>query len=358
MKGKRLLTLIGSACLILALAALPFMAACTPEPTPTPTPEKPVTLRFATYCPPQGMEGECSTWMMDEITKRTNGKVEFEQYFGESLLKSREILRGVQEQSTDMGYLFVPYYVKELGQWTVATPFLNGPADPKERADLFWELYEESPELEAQLASWNQKLIAIHVFGNLSVGGPRPLATLADLKGLKVRCAGGYDAEHMSALGATIVFMPGPEVYSAMEKGAVDASYTAFTSYHKYRFYEIGDHYLLIIPQFCGAIGLITINLDTWNSLSSSVQDAISEVGKEYSIIQPEKVLALEKEYEDEMIAAGCTIIEVSEEEVQHWADISEEDCKAKWVEETETQGLPGKKLMERAIQLIERYSH
>lgn len=43
MKGKKLLALLGSACLVLALAALPFMAACAPEevaPPPPPPPEE------------------------------------------------------------------------------------------------------------------------------------------------------------------------------------------------------------------------------------------------------------------------------------------------------------------------------
>jgi len=42
MKNKRLLVLVGSICLILALAALPFLTACpAPAETPTPTPTTP-----------------------------------------------------------------------------------------------------------------------------------------------------------------------------------------------------------------------------------------------------------------------------------------------------------------------------
>jgi len=317
-----------------------------------------ITLRYASYNPPRGMGAQTSMWMMAEITKRTKGKVKFQQYFGGSLLKSRETLRGVQMGTADMGYIFVPYFPKELRLWSVAEPFVRGPVHPEKKASFFWELYERSPELRAQLAKWNQKLVAIRVFGKHSVGGPRPLRALSDLKGLRVRCAGGYDALHMSALGAKIVFLRGTEVYSAMQKGAIDANYTPLTSYYKYKLYEIGKHHhLLVIPQFIGSIGIITINADKWKSLPADVQQAISAVGKEYSKIQSDKILSLEREYRKKMISAGCTITDVSKEEVENWANICEEEAKKKWVKEAEKQGLPGEELMERVSNIIKKYS-
>jgi len=320
---------------------------------------KTITLRYASYNPPRGMGAQTAMWMMDEITKRSEGKVKFQQYFGETLIKARETLRGVQQGTADMGYLFVPYFPKELRTWTVAEPFVRGPVTPALRGEFFRELYENSPEMEKQLAQWNQKMVAIRVFGMHSVGGPNPINSLEDLKNLRVRCAGGYDAQHMSDLGAKIVFLKGSEVYSAMQKGAVDANYTPMTSYFKYRLYEIGkDHHLLLVPQFVGSIGLITINLKTWNSLPADLRKIISEVGEEYSRIQDEKIRELETEYYEKMKAAGCKVSEVSKEEIKAWAKITEGPSREKWVKGAKDQGIESAEdLFNRAEKLIGKYT-
>lgn len=323
---------------------LPVMAADT------------TTLRFTTYNPPRGMEGQMATWLADEVKNRSKGQIEIQVYFGGSLLNARETLNGVKAGLADLGYLFVPYYPKELSAWTVAEPFLTGPVAPEKRAAFFWELYDGSPELEDALSQWNQKLIAIHVFGQHSVGSPKPIATLADLKGLRVRCAGGYDALHMSALGAQIVFFKGDEVYSAMQKGAIDANYTPITSYYKYKLYEIGDHHhLLSIPQFTGAAGLITINQDSFNKLSPDQQTILLETGRAYSIVESSKIVGLEKEYTEKMIKAGLSLINVPREQVLAWAKDCSEASKEKWLEKTQGKG-GGKAFLAKAEALLQKY--
>ena len=350
-KNARLGSLNVIVCVFLILGGL--LSIATPD-----LEAKTITLRYATHNPNRGVEAESAIWMMDEITKRTNGGVKFQQYFGQSLLKVREILRGIQNRTTDMGLLGTAVFPKELPQWQVTLPFIQGPVDPKKKAAFFWEFYEQSPELKTELAGLNQRLVAIAAFGNMSIGGPKPLKALAEIKGMRVRCAGGYDAKHVTDLGAKVVFIPGPEVYSAMQKGALDVNYAPVTTYHKYRLYEIGEsNHLLVIPQFQGMPFLININMDTWESLPAEVQQIISQVGKEYSKIQTDKISTAERQDRDEMAKAGCTIIDLSKEDVQHWADISEKGCIAKWVEEAQKMGLEGEKLMERTIGLIKKYS-
>jgi TRAP-type C4-dicarboxylate transport system substrate-binding protein len=316
----------------------------------------PVKLRIATYNPPRGMEGQMTKWLVEEIGKRSGGQIKFETYYGGSLLKARETLKGIQAGTADMGFIFVPYFPRELPAWTVAEPFLQGPVAPEKRADFFWELYEQAPELKKALQKWNQILVAVHVFGKHSVGGPRSLNSLSDLKGLKVRCAGGYDAAHMSSLGANVVFMKGAEVYSAMQKGAIDANYTPVTSYYKYKLYEIGkNHHLLVIPQFIGSVALITMNQDSFNKLSAEQQAAVLKAGKEYSEVESKKIRALEKEYSAKMTEAGLKLVNIPKEQVLKWAQDSEEASKAKWIEKTQGKA-GGKALLEQVSRLLNKY--
>jgi TRAP-type C4-dicarboxylate transport system substrate-binding protein len=316
------------------------------------------TIRFAIYTPARGLEGEAMTWLTNQIEKRTNGAVKIQNYFAGSLLTERETLRGVQSGAADMGYIFVPYYPRELVFWSIGEPFLRGPVDPAKKAEFFSDLYEESPELQGSLKAYSQRLVAIHFFGKMAAGGPRPLKSLDDLKGLRVRCAGGYDAEHMAALGAKVVFLPGTEIYSAMQKGAVDANYTAFISYFKYRLFEIGKpHTVLVLPQFTGSVGLITINQNVWNGLSPEVQKVIAEVGREYGKMLAGEIVTLEADIRNKMKAAGATLVDLPVAEVNSWAAMCENASLERWVKTAEEQRQQGKALMERAKHLVEKYS-
>lgn len=321
-------------------------------------PAETITLRFSNPMPPKGVEYEAFTWMMDEITKRTNGGLKVQSFHGGSLLTMRETLRGIQQGTADIGNIPTPYHPKELQLWSVSTPFIRGPSTIEKRTAFFWDLYEQSPELKEELANLNQKLFTLFSFSTYGIGGPYPLKTLNSLKGIRVRCAGGYDAKHMTDLGAKVVFLKGPEVYSAMQKGAIDANYAPLTTYFKYRLYEIGtDKHFLIIPQFVGIVGLVTINLDSWNRLPSDYQQIVSEVGKEFSTKHAQKTSHLEQQYRQKLLSAGVTILEVSKEEVARWAEMTEGGSKVKWIKEAEDQGKPGKELMNLTSRLIKKYS-
>jgi TRAP-type transport system periplasmic protein len=333
----------------LLLAGLPACSAPAPDVT---------TLRLSSYTSPRGIEGEMIDWFADQLGERSGGRLSVERYFGGSLLKARETLRGVESGAVDLGFIFVPYYPRALPAWTVAEPFLLGPVDPERRSDFFWELYAESPELEAALDRWNQRLVAIHVFGRHSVGGPRALTSLADLRGIRVRCAGGYDALHMSSLGANVVFLSGSELYSAMQKGAVDASYTPVTSYFRYRLAEIGkDPHLLVIPQFVGSVALITMNKDSFNRLSPEQQSLVIDAGREYSRVESARLVELEEANARALTEAGTTVVYLPEDEVRRWARDAEPVSRAKWLEATRGRG-GGEALLERAEALLARYGN
>lgn len=344
-----LLCVMGSMLLAIGLLTFSFVPSVAAET---------IKLRYSSFTPPRGVEAESSMWMLDEIEKRTNGKVKFERYYGGALLKPRETLSGIQKGTVDMGHVPTAYHPKEFPLWGVALPFVRGPLSPAKKSAFWWELYKQSPDMAAELEKWNLKLVAVVTWGKMSINAPKPIKSLADLKGKRVRCAGGYQAKLIMDLGAKTVFLRGSEAYSALQKGAVDANYTAFTSYYKYRLFEVGkDKHLLIIPQFTGNVGLIAMNIDSWNKLPDDVQKIISSVGREgYSKILSEKTFQLEREYLEELKKMDITIIELTKEDIDRWADLSEESSKAKWVKEVGELGYDSKTLMDRASKLIKKY--
>ena len=103
----------------------------------------------------------------------------------------------------------------------------------------------------------------------------KPIQSLEDLKGLKIRFA-GLGGKVIEQLGASVTMLPGSEIFQALEKGAIDATEFAlpivdqqlgFDRVAKYNYYP-GWH------QPFTASHLI-VNLTTWDSLDSNDQSLL-----------------------------------------------------------------------------------
>ncbi len=126
-----------------------------------------------------------------------------------------------------------------------------------------------------------QKLYDAHADGNIHVVGcgpyskealvsKVPINTLADFKGVKIRSPEGLAAEVFRRVGASPVSLPFSEVYTALEKGVVDAAdASAFVNNE-----ASGMHKIAKYPLYPGihsmAVLQFVVNKDVWNGLSDS----------------------------------------------------------------------------------------
>lgn len=117
----------------------------------------------------------------------------------------------------------------------------------------------------------------IHVIGcgpyaREALVSKKPIRSVADFSGVKIRSPEGLAAEVFKRAGASPVAIPFSEVYTSLEKGIVDAADASAyvnntaTGLHKVAHYPIypGIHSQAVL-QFI-------INKDTWNKLSTAEQ--------------------------------------------------------------------------------------
>lgn len=154
----------------------------------------------------------------------------------------------------------------------------------------------------------------------------KPVKTLADLKGMKMRTSALYD-RMMKKLGMIPVSVPFGEIYTALERGLVDGFGwstlgPADAGWLKY------CKYVIEIPFYTRQNTLILMNLDVWNGLGKATQDKITKATEKF---EPEMVAyfkgKLEEEWKryDEM---GIVRIKFSPEENKKYLDIAYE---AEW---------------------------
>lgn len=128
-----------------------------------------------------------------------------------------------------------------------------------------------APVVDAQLqAKFNTKLLGVWPFGPQVLFCEPEIASLADLKGLKVRVYDQNLAEFVSLVGGTPVPIGFPEVQQSLARGVVDCAITGPSSANSAGWPEVSSYTMPIAFQL--AMNGYGINLDTWNDMTPEQQ--------------------------------------------------------------------------------------
>ncbi len=112
----------------------------------------------------------------------------------------------------------------------------------------------------------------------------RPVDTLADLRGLKMRIP-GLGGEVMSEMGVTVQLLSGGEIYQALDRGAIDATeWVGPYDDVKLGFHEIADYYYYPGWWEPGANLSFMVNRQAWDELPAIYQEAFTTAASEVSI--------------------------------------------------------------------------
>jgi tripartite ATP-independent transporter DctP family solute receptor len=140
----------------------------------------------------------------------------------------------------------------------------------------------------------------------------RPIKSIADLKGLKVRVMGNpMFVDMMNALGGNGVAMGYDQVFSALQTGVVDGaennppSFVFDNHYQVAKFYTLTEH--LIVPE------ILVMSRKTWDSLSKDDQALIMKFGREAQLEERALWTKYENDAMDKAKAAGIQITQISD---------------------------------------------
>ena len=358
--------------LVLSGCAAPAPAP-TPAPAPAPTPPpapavKPVELSFAYHVPPvSGASRHVLIPWAEKVEKATNGRVKIVHYPAQSLCKIRETLEATKAGRADITWVvFGAVYPGRFPVTSVTSlPLLNvrsGTVDGRTltlggiNSYILQRLYETVPEIQAEWKDWK----VLFLFGSpVSIfTAPKPVRTLEDFKGLKLKAFAGPTTEMCENLGAAPVRIGTPEMYGALQKGVIDGCMQSYPAVLTNKFYEI-LRYRTTTEITVSQMALI-MNKDKWNSLDPDIQEAIMSVsgtnGAEFAG-ETEWGLAFHKVAKGKIKEAGYEIEEVDLDpaELERWKETAAKPLYDKWVADMAAKGLPGQKILDEARRLMEK---
>jgi len=308
--------------------------------------QKPIELKFACYDNPTGLAGFHYKTMKEEIEKNTDGQVIIKIYWSSSLLKGAEMLRGVADGITDMGQMNPNYYPNQLAMNGAYAIIPAGPDAYKYKSWVFETGIERIPEMRAEWTNNNQIPLYTWVLLPKVATSTKPIASLEDFKGLKMRAASRWLLEMLGGAGATPVSVPWSDCYMALQTGTIDSVLTNLDGIHNTKLDEIGKH-IYLCPQIWNSSAFtLTINTDRWNSIPEDIQEKIKEALDKVSALYGE---AYDKDWDrivKEQEEMGCVINKMTTEDAETWGNLPiREEIEAKWIKETEERGVenPGK---------------
>lgn len=234
------------------------------------------TLKLAGFVPPKSVSASrVLTPISNEIKAETGGKLIVKGYWGGQLGRSPfKQYKLVTDGVADLGYI-VDIYTS--GQ------FIDGA--------MFELPYNIRSASEGSLARWRMYKAGhlrgyddVHLMG-LWMSEPggihvrKPINSLADLKGMKIRASGKVATAFLKQIGAVPVSMSVTKVTEAIDRGVLDGLMQSWVGLVTFRTHNVVKyHYEAPV----GALTFsIVMNKNKWNKLSAANKATLNKYGGE-----------------------------------------------------------------------------
>jgi len=173
----------------------------------------------------------------------------------------------------------------------------------------------------------------------------KPVTSVADLAGMKVRSGGGISEASAKALGASPLVKPAPESYELLSSGVADATFFPSESIKSFNLDKVVKHATYFPGGFYSSSFGFFMNEDKWNKLSKQDQDAINSVsGEALARLAGKAWDAADKVGIDALKAAGVAMVDANPAFV---ADVRKrtEPLISDWVKAANAKGIDGAKV-------------
>jgi TRAP-type transport system periplasmic protein len=243
------------------------------------------TYKWITFKPQAAGDAQSisTQWMVDEFKKRTGGKDEFQVFWGGSVAKAKEVPDALSGGVGDIGDIITPYFPDKFPLNNAIGYFIPQPHSTIEIAELLHLWHRQYPQFDQELAKYNLKVIGFRPLEKYGLICNKPVKSIADLKGKRIRTYGFAYPALVHALGGTPVSMTSSDGYQALQRGILDCSPIGPSLAHGWKYDEVAKYYV-DLPIGASFGHMITMNLKSYNGLDPQTKAIIDGLGREYAM--------------------------------------------------------------------------
>lgn len=227
------------------------------------------------FAPPGSLSFKVTQNAFDELAKATDGRLVIKLYGAGALVGPFEAIDAIGKGIFEVGLNAPAYYAGKDPAFS-ALYSMAGVWPDSTHAKL-WMMHFGGIELARKLYDkYNLYYVGPVLTPPECLLSTKPINTLDDLKGLKIRTTPGLASMIFQKLGASPVPMPAGEVYSALDLGVIDAAeYGNISENRDLGLLEVSKY--VLDPSFhCPtAIDDISVNKDKYNELPEDLKMAL-----------------------------------------------------------------------------------
>lgn len=260
----------------------------TPSPTDKP-PTETFNWRMVTTWPPNfPILQEGATRFADEVRTMTNGRLNIKVFGGGELVPPLQTFDAVSQGTVEMGHGAAYYWA---GKVPAAQFFTSVPFGMNAQGMNAWLYAGGGLELWRDL--YKPHNLVPFPMGNtgIQMGGwfNKKIESIDDVKGLKMRFP-GLGGKVFAKAGGTPVLLPGGEIYTALERGTIDAT-EWIGPYHDERLglHRAAKYYYYPGWHEPGPVLELIINQQAWDSLPYDLKKTVeiaAEAGNVWMLSQ------------------------------------------------------------------------
>ncbi len=264
------------------------------------------------------------------VDEKTGGAVKIEVFPSGQLGGSRDLIEGVQLGTVDLtivgpgalGGFYAPYNWTEYPFIYASDEHVLKVMQGEIGSELAAELLKATGTIRPIAQNWLRT--PRHVFTT-----KKPVQTVEDLAGMKIRVPSGPLLEGFRAMGASPTPVDFSELFTAMQQGVVDGAELPIDYIYDNGFYEIAKY--LSLTGHVYAAQVLLMNDTKFGKLSAENQAAIVDAAIEAGIYQNAITAEVTDSYQQKLEEAGMTIIHPDREGFAEAAATGVEALQAKW---------------------------
>ena len=269
-----------------------------------------IVLRFSTAAPPPDFLSKSLERFKEEVDKAAPNQFDIRLHPGSSLFRQGTEVPAIQRGNLEMSTMTTFEVAQQIAEWG----FFN-------RAFLFRDWDHAAKVMAGPIGERYRKdvaekmgivILAPTYLGTrqLNLRVKREVKTPADLKGVKLRMAGGPEWLLLGeALGVTPTPMAMPEVYLALKTGSIDGQENPLTIMNAAKFHEVTEQVVLtahlVQPVF------YALRKETWDALSAEQKKVIQAASDAATAQNTQARLSDEKQVAERLKTQGLTVTTV-----------------------------------------------
>jgi TRAP-type mannitol/chloroaromatic compound transport system substrate-binding protein len=217
-----------------------------------------------------------------DVEQKSDGRIVIEALPVDAVVPPGEVMDAISANILQGSNGGIGYYVGKDPAFALLADLNAGYADPQQFTDWFYE--GGGNELARELyAQYGLYFIGPALWGAESIPSKTPLRSVKDFEGLKMRAPEGMGAAIWSKLDVGVSTLPGTEVYTALERGYIEATDWGTLGMND----ELGYGDIAPYATYPGIHSMpandIAINLEIWNGLPDDLKQVLQEAAVEFN---------------------------------------------------------------------------